>query len=73
MIPTNLHSKNVSCRTEVLHGKLQPQLPNEFGKFYDMSTGEQHAIHVNDEEDGRPILNCFGEEIVVLIALGEAN
>ena len=28
--PTNLHTKYVSCRTEVLHGKLQPQFSNEF-------------------------------------------
>ena len=32
-----------------------------------------HVVHVNDEEDGRPILSCFGEEAVVLIALGEAD
>ena len=37
-MPTNLHSEYVSCRTEVLHGKLQPQFPNEFGEFTDMST-----------------------------------
>ena len=30
-------------------------------------------VHVNDEEDGRPILTWFGEETVVLIALGETD
>ena len=39
-IPTNLHAKYVSCRTEVLHGKLQPQFPNEFGELSGMPTGE---------------------------------
>ena len=39
-IPTNLHSKYVSCRTEVLHGKFQPQFPNEFGGLSGMPTGE---------------------------------
>ena len=32
-IPTNLHSEDVSCQTKVLHGKLQPQFPNEFGEL----------------------------------------
>ena len=66
---TNLHSKYVSCRTEVLHGKLQPQFPNEFGELYGMLTGEYHVVHVDDEEDRRTVLSCFGEETVVLIAL----
>ena len=39
-MPTNLHSKYVSCRTEVLHGKLQLQFPNELGELSGMSTGE---------------------------------
>ena len=30
-------------------------------------------VHVNDEEDGRPILSCFGEEAVVLIDIGETD
>ena len=38
-----------------------------------MSTGELHVVHVDDEEDGRTVLSCFGEEAVVLIALGEAK
>ena len=59
--------------TEVVHGKLQPQLWNEFGELFGMLAGEYHVIHVNDEEDGRPISSCFGEETVVLIALGEAG
>ena len=39
-MPTNLHSEYVSCRTEVLHGKLQPQFPNEFVELTGMLTGE---------------------------------
>ena len=39
-MPTNVHSEYVSCRTEVLHGKLQPQFPNEFGELSVMPTGE---------------------------------
>ena len=38
-----------------------------------MSTGEEHVVHVNDVEDGRPILIWFGEQTVVLIALAEAD
>ena len=30
-------------------------------------------VHVDDEEDGRPILSYLGEETMVLIALGEAD
>ena len=37
---TNLHSKYVSGRTKVLHGKLQPQFPNEFDKLSGMPFGE---------------------------------
>ena len=39
-ILSNLHSENVSCRTEVLHDKLQPQFPNEFSELSGMPTGE---------------------------------
>ena len=39
-MPTTLHSKYVSCETEVLHGKLQPQFPNELGELSGMPTGE---------------------------------
>ena len=72
-MPTNLHSKYVSCWTEVLHGKLQPQFPNRFGELSSMSTEEEHVVHVNDEADERPVLSCFGKEVVVLITLGEAD
>ena len=51
-MPTNLHSKYVSCRTKVLLGKLQPQFPNEYDELSGMPTGEKHLVHVNDEEDG---------------------
>ena len=37
---TNLHSEDVSCQTEVIHGKLQPQFPNEFGELTGMLIGE---------------------------------
>ena len=47
---TNLHSKYVSCRTEVLHGKLQPRLLNKFGKLSGMSTGEYRVVHVNEHD-----------------------
>jgi hypothetical protein len=30
-------------------------LPSELDKLSDMSTGEQHIIHIKDEEDGTPI------------------
>ena len=30
-------------------------------------------MHINDEEDRRPVSSWFGEQTVVLIALGEAN
>ena len=36
VFPTNLNSENVSCRTEVLHDKLQPQFPKEFGELSGM-------------------------------------
>ena len=39
-IPTNLHSEDVPCRTEVLHCKLQSQFPNEFGELSGMPTVE---------------------------------
>ena len=46
---------------------------NKFGELSGMSAGEQHVVHINDEEDERPISSWFGEQIVVLIALGEAD
>ena len=38
-----------------------------------MLTGEEHVVHVNDEEDERSISSYFGEQAVVLIAVGEAD
>jgi hypothetical protein len=47
VIPHDLHPMNVMRRTNVLHSELQQHLPSELGKLSDMSTGEQHIIHVN--------------------------
>jgi hypothetical protein len=54
-IPRDLHPENVMRRTEVFNSELQQHLPSELDKLSDMSTGEQHIIHVKDEEDGTPI------------------
>jgi hypothetical protein len=42
-------------RTKVLHREFQQHLRSELGKLSDMSTEEEHIIHVQDEEDGTPI------------------
>jgi hypothetical protein len=54
-IPCDLHPENVMRRTKVLHCELHQHLPSELGKLFDMSTGEQHIIHIKDEEDGTPV------------------
>jgi hypothetical protein len=56
-IPRDLHPENVMPRTKVLHSELQQHLSSELGKLSDMSTGEQHIVHVKDEEDGT-LLGC---------------
>jgi hypothetical protein len=53
-------------RTKVLHHELQQQLPSELGKLSDVSTGEQHIIHVKDEEDGTPVVCVLTVEAMVL-------
>jgi flagellar biosynthesis regulator FlbT len=42
-------------------------LPSELGKLSDMSTGEQHIIHIKDEEDGTPVRCVLTIEAMVLI------
>jgi hypothetical protein len=45
----------------------------ELGKLSDMSTGEQHIIHVEDEEDGTLIGYVLTVEAMVLIRLKKAD
>jgi hypothetical protein len=42
-------------------------LQSELGKLSDMSTREQHIIHVKDEEDGTPVGCILTVEAMVLI------
>jgi hypothetical protein len=42
-------------------------LLSELGKLSDMPTGEQHILHVKDEEDGTPIGCVLTLEAMVLI------
>jgi hypothetical protein len=72
-IPRDLHPENMMRRTEVLHRKLQQHLPSELGKVSDMSTREQHIVHVEDEEDGTPIRCVLTIEAMVLIQLKKAD
>jgi oxalate decarboxylase/phosphoglucose isomerase-like protein (cupin superfamily) len=60
-------------RTEVLHSELQKHLPSELGKLSDMLTGEQHIIHIKDEEDGTPIGCVLTGEAMVLIRPKKAD
>jgi flagellar biosynthesis regulator FlbT len=48
-------------------------LPSELGKLSDMSTGEQHIIHIKDEEDGTPIRCVLTIEAMVLIQPKKAD
>jgi hypothetical protein len=52
---------------------LQQHLPSELGKLSDVSTGEQHIIHVKDEEDGTPIGCVLAVEAMVLIRPKKAD
>jgi hypothetical protein len=61
------------CRTKVLHREFQQHLPSELGNLSNMSTGEQHIIHVKDEEDGTPIGCVFTVEAMVLIRPKKAD
>jgi hypothetical protein len=42
-------------------------MPSELGKLSDMSTGEQHIIHIKDEEDGTTVGCILTIEAMVLI------
>jgi hypothetical protein len=72
-IPCDLHLDNVMRRTKVLHSKLQQHLPSELGKLSDISTGEQHIIHIKDEKDGTPVGCVLNVEAMVLIRPKKAN
>jgi hypothetical protein len=62
------------CRTEVLlHCEFKQHLSSELNKFSDMSTREQHIVHVKDEEDGTPIGCILTIEATVLIRLKKAD
>ena len=63
-----IHSKDMSCGTQVLHCELQPQLPNKVGKLFGILVEGQHIIYVKDEDDGRPISSIFRIETMVFIA-----
>jgi hypothetical protein len=60
-------------RTKVLHSELQQHLSSELGKLSDMSTGEQHIIHIKDEEDGTPVRCVLDLEAMVLIRPKKAD
>jgi hypothetical protein len=60
-------------RNKVLHSELQQHVPSELGRLSDMSTGEQHIIHIEDEEDGTPVECVLNVEAMVLIRLKKAN
>jgi hypothetical protein len=60
-------------RTKVLHSELQQHVPSELGKLSNMSTGEQHIIHIKDEEDGTPVKCVFTIEAMILIRPKKAD
>jgi hypothetical protein len=72
-IPRDLHPKNVMSRTKVFLSELQQHLSSELGKLSDMSTEEQHIIHVKDEEDGTPVGCVLIVEAMVLIQPKKAD
>jgi hypothetical protein len=72
-ISCDLHPENVMRRTKVLHSELQQRLPSELGKLCDMSTGEQHIIHIKDEEDGTPVGCVLDVKTMVLIRSKKAD
>jgi hypothetical protein len=49
-----LNPENIMRWTKVLHCEFQQHFPSELGKLSDMSTEEQHIVHLEDEEDGTP-------------------
>jgi hypothetical protein len=60
-------------RTKVLYSELQQYLTSELGKLSDMSTEEQHIIHIKDEEDGTPVGCILDVEAMVLIRPKKAD
>jgi hypothetical protein len=56
-------------RTKVLHCELQQHLPSELDKLSDMSTGEQHIIHIKDEEDWTPV-GCVLDVVAIYRTYG---
>ena len=57
----NLHSKYVSCQTDILHGKLQPQFPNEFGELSGMPTSGRVATIAYIRE---PTAGAYGTDFI---------
>jgi hypothetical protein len=72
-IPCDLHPKNVMRCTKVIHCEFQQLLLSELGKLSDMSTGEQHIVYVEEEEDGTPIKCVLTIEAMVLIRSKKAD
>jgi hypothetical protein len=73
LILCDLHPENMMCRTKVLHCEFQQHLLLELGKLSHMSTGEQHIVHIEDEENGTPIWCILTTEAMVLIRPKKAN
>jgi hypothetical protein len=48
-------------------------MPSELGKLSDMSTGEQHIVHIEDEEDGTTVGCVLTVEAMVLIQPKKAD
>jgi hypothetical protein len=72
-VPCDLLPENMMRQTKVLHREFQQHLWSELGKLSDMSTREQHIIHVKDDEDGTPIRCILTVEAVVLISPKKAD
>jgi hypothetical protein len=69
----DLHPENVMRQTKVFHSEPQQHLLSELGKLVDMSTGEQHIIHIKDEEDGTIVGCVLDVEAEVLIRPKKAD
>jgi hypothetical protein len=48
-------------------------MPSELGKLSNMSTGEQHIVHIKDEKDGTTVECVFTVEAMVLIRPKKAD
>jgi hypothetical protein len=60
-------------RTKVLYSEWQQHVPSELGKLSDVSTAEQHIIHIEDEEDGTTVGCVLTIETMVLIRPKKAD